>query len=83
VAGFISCEYADVVMRGVCVLPKSVTPSRIKENIDIVPLSTQERDVLEKFAESHGGKKRLINPPWGRDLGEDDGFGARKASEQN
>ena len=38
--------------------------------------------MLEKFAETHGGTKRFINPPWGRDLGEKDGFGATSASDQ-
>ena len=70
-----------LVARGVCVLPKSVTPSRIKENFQIVPLSQEDKQVLENFAENHGGPKRFINPAWGRSLGEKDGFGARKASE--
>ena len=63
-------------------LPKSVTPSRIKENFTTVPLEKHEKEILDRFAETHGGTKRLINPPWGRDLGEKDGFGARKVSEQ-
>ena len=72
-----------VVARGVVVLPKSVTPSRIKENFDIIELSKDEVSTLSTFAEKSGGKRRLVNPPWGRDLGFGDGFGETKASSQN
>jgi hypothetical protein len=69
------------VARGIIVLPKSVTPSRIKENFDIIPLSNEEIEALSTYASTHGGPKRLIDPPWGCSLGSTDGFGERKASQ--
>lgn len=66
--------------RGVVVLPKSVTPSRIKGNFEIIDLSEDEVSALSTFAEKHGGPRRFINPAWGKDLGFGDGFGETKAS---
>ena len=68
-----------LVARGVVVIPKSVTPARIKENFTTIALSEDEIAVLSGFAEKNG-TKRFINPPWGMDLGFSDGFGASKAS---
>jgi hypothetical protein len=70
-----------VVARGAIVLPKSVTPHRIKENFSVVELSKEDISALEEFAEKNGGPRRLIDPPWGRDLGFADGLGARKVSD--
>jgi glycerol 2-dehydrogenase (NADP+) len=71
--------YTFIVARGVVVIPKSVTPARIKENFTTIALSEDEIAVLSGFAEKNG-TKRFINPPWGMDLGFSDGFGASKAS---
>jgi hypothetical protein len=57
-----------------------VTPARIKENFTTVTLSLEEMAMLSSFSEKKGGTRRFINPPWGRNLGFDDGFGERKAS---
>ena len=60
--------------------PKSVTPSRIRENFEIIELSNDEVSALLMFATKHGGTHHFINPAWGRDLGFGDGFGETKAS---
>jgi glycerol 2-dehydrogenase (NADP+) len=67
----------------VVVLPKSVTPSRIKQNFDVIDLSEDEISTLSTFVEKSGGPRRFINPAWGKNLGFDDGFGEKRASSQN
>lgn len=63
------------VNRGVVVLPKSVTPSRITDNLKAIKLDAEDMKVLDTLAE--GGKaQRLIHPPWGSDLGFKDWYGA-------
>lgn len=46
-----------LIMRGVCVLPKSVTPSRIEANLKTVQLSAEEFAAVEKLAEDHPPKR--------------------------
>jgi glycerol 2-dehydrogenase (NADP+) len=70
-----------LVSRGAIVLPKSVTPSRIKENFTVVELSREDIVVLEEFSDMNGGPRRFVNPPWGRDTGFADRFGANKISD--
>jgi len=70
-----------LVARGVCVLPKSVTPSRIKENFTTVELTEEDIAILEGFAEKNGGERRFIDPPWGKPTGWQDGLGSRRISE--
>lgn len=61
------------VNKGVVVLPKSVTESRISSNKQAVELSASELEALDRLAE--GGKaKRLNTPLWGFDLGFDDWY---------
>jgi len=72
-----------IVARGIVVLPKSVTLSRIKENFEIIELCNDEVSTLSTFAEKSGGTHRFVNPPWGKNLGFEDGFGETKASSQN
>ncbi|KAJ8081148.1 hypothetical protein PM082_017991 [Marasmius tenuissimus] len=57
------------VQRGTVVLPKSVTPSRIKENIKIAKLPDEAFERLEKAATSHK-PSRGSNPSknWGLDF---------------
>ncbi|KAK4687054.1 hypothetical protein P7C73_g3062, partial [Tremellales sp. Uapishka_1] len=56
------------VNNGVVVLPKSVTPSRIESNLNVVKLEQSDIQALNKMAE--GGKQQRINtPPWGTDFG--------------
>lgn len=58
------------VARGVVVLPKSVTESRIKSNLEVVELSEGEMEVLNGLYKTKG--QRFIKPDWGIDLGFDD-----------
>lgn len=37
--------------------------------------------MLNTYAPRHGGEKRLIDPPWGVNIGFDDGFCERKLSQ--
>lgn len=55
------------VNRGCIVLPKSVTFSRIEDNLKVIPLSKEDMDVLEGMAAA--GKQQRVNTPlWGHDL---------------
>jgi len=50
------------VQRGVCVLPKSVTPSRIEQNLKVVKLSDEDFNFISQM---HGGKThRFVKPNW-------------------
>lgn len=62
------------VNRGVVVLPKSVTPSRIEENTKVIKLDAEDMKVLDGLAAS-GKQQRVVSPPWGTDLGFQDWFG--------
>lgn len=53
------------VARGITVIPKSVTESRIKENLKIVDLDAEEVQLLTEKTQ----KKRHIYPPFGVNLG--------------
>ncbi|ORY79318.1 NADP-dependent oxidoreductase domain-containing protein [Leucosporidium creatinivorum] len=59
------------VARGVVVLPKSVTPKRIEENIRVVDLPKEDVEALGKIAAS-GKTQRFVKPDWGVDLGFED-----------
>jgi glycerol 2-dehydrogenase (NADP+) len=55
------------VNRGCIVLPKSVTFSRIEDNLKVIPLSKEDMDILEGMAAA--GKQQRVNTPlWGHDL---------------
>ncbi|CEQ39029.1 SPOSA6832_00515, partial [Sporobolomyces salmonicolor] len=54
------------VARNVVVLPKSVTESRIKENLGIIRLDSDDMHVLENLHQTK--QKRFIKPDWGVDL---------------
>ena len=51
------------VWRGTVVLPKSVTPSRIESNFNVVNLSDEDGEAVNEIS-SKLGTKRLISPDW-------------------
>ncbi|CAE6511350.1 unnamed protein product [Rhizoctonia solani] len=61
------------VQRGTVVLPKSVTPSRVEENLNIFKLPEEQFNKLEKAATSHP-PHRVVDPKksWGIDVFEDE-----------
>ncbi|CUA68644.1 hypothetical protein RSOLAG22IIIB_08018 [Rhizoctonia solani] len=61
------------VQRGTVVLPKSVTPSRVEENLNIFKLPEEQFNKLEKAATSHP-PHRVVDPSkrWGIDIFEDE-----------
>ncbi|CAN3377091.1 hypothetical protein DIURU_002092 [Diutina rugosa] len=52
------------IWRKTIVLPKSVTPARIKSNFNVVHLSEADGNIIDKVAHEYG-TKRFINPDWG------------------
>lgn len=61
------------VNRGAVVLPKSIKESRIVSNSQIIPLSSEDMDVLNGLA-AQGKAKRINTPLFGWDLGFDDWY---------
>jgi glycerol 2-dehydrogenase (NADP+) len=60
--------------KGIVVLPKSVTPSRIEANQKLIALDAEDVQKLDHLAKD--GKQRRVNsPPWGTDFGFPDWFG--------
>lgn len=66
------------VNKGVVVLPKSVTESRISENRKIISLSKEDLTVLDGLV-ADGNTQRINTPAWGFDLGFDDWYGPVKS----
>jgi len=60
------------VQRNVAVLPKSVTPQRIKDNFVKVHLDKEDVSVLDNLYKKES--KRFIKPPWGINLKFTDGW---------
>ncbi|KID90842.1 D-galacturonic acid reductase, partial [Metarhizium majus ARSEF 297] len=60
------------VARGSTVLPKSVTPARIKANLEIVKLDADDMKVLTDYSDdltNKGELKRYVYPPFGINFG--------------
>ena len=57
-----------VVARGSVALPKSVTPSRIEENLKIVKLDNTQLEALETIHRKNG-LTRFVYPPFGVNFG--------------
>lgn len=58
--------------RGSTVLAKSVTPTRIKTNLEIVALDDEDLKLLNAYSDdlaSKGELKRYVYPPFGIDFG--------------
>lgn len=58
--------------RGSTVLAKSVTPARIKANLEIVDLDDEDMKLLNDYSNdlaSKGELKRYVYPPFGIDFG--------------
>ncbi|KAK5017030.1 hypothetical protein LTR60_002121 [Cryomyces antarcticus] len=58
----------STVARGNSVLAKSVTPSRIEENRNIIELDSSDMKALEKISKDKG-MTRFIYPAFGVNLG--------------
>lgn len=56
------------VNKGHVVLPKSVTPSRIEENLKTVKFDSSDLEALESIHKKKG-LTRYVYPPFGVDLG--------------
>jgi len=72
---FLNCLYgkpslnlALVVARGCSVLAKSVTPSRIDENMKLISLDADDMATLENISKTKG-LKRFVYPDFGVNLG--------------
>lgn len=66
------------VNKGVVVIPKSVTHSRVASNREVVKLSDEDIKVLDELA-ANGKAQRINTPLWGFDLGFDDWYGPVKS----
>lgn len=55
------------INRGCIVLPKSVTPARIEQNLSAVVLSEADVAALDSMA-AKGKQQRVNTPLWGHDL---------------
>ncbi|KAJ2979020.1 hypothetical protein NQ176_g3499 [Zarea fungicola] len=64
------------VNKGCVVLPKSVTPSRISDNLKVISLPSDDLELLDSLA-AKGKQKRVNTPLWGHDLGFDDWYGPK------
>lgn len=62
----------EIVNRGSTVLAKSVMPSRIKSNLEIVTLDDEDMKLLDDYSDDltkKGELKRYVYPPFGIDFG--------------
>ncbi|KAK4188974.1 NADP-dependent oxidoreductase domain-containing protein [Podospora australis] len=60
------------IPRGSTVLAKSVTPERIKENLNLVDLDEEDQKLLREYSDKLAAEKKLqrfVYPPFGVDFG--------------
>ncbi|KKK26001.1 hypothetical protein P175DRAFT_0517790 [Aspergillus ochraceoroseus IBT 24754] len=57
------------VARGTTPLAKSVTKSRIEENLKIIDLNSEDVKALDNYVANSGDQKRYVYPPYGVKLG--------------
>lgn len=60
------------VPRGTTVLAKSVTPERIKENMNLIDLDAEDIKLLNEYSDRltrEGKLQRFVYPPFGVDFG--------------
>lgn len=55
------------VNRGCIVLPKSVTPARIEQNLKVIALPQEDMEILDDMA-AKGKQQRVNTPLFGHDL---------------
>lgn len=61
-----------LVPRGSTVLAKSVTPDRIKDNLEIIKLDDEDMKLLNDYSDDLAKNKKLqrfVYPPFGIDFG--------------
>jgi diketogulonate reductase-like aldo/keto reductase len=61
-----------LVPRGSTVLAKSVTPQRIKENLNLIKLDDEDMKLLNDYSNDlvkNGKVQRFVYPPFGVDFG--------------
>jgi diketogulonate reductase-like aldo/keto reductase len=61
-----------LVPRGSTVLAKSVTPERIKENMNLIDLDGEDMKLLNDYSDKltkEGKLQRFVYPPFGVDFG--------------
>ncbi len=70
-----------VVARGSTVLAKSVTEERIKSNLEIIDLDSEDMKILNDYSrglEKEGKLQRFVYPPFGINFGFPDKLEGRK-----
>ncbi|KAJ6093560.1 glycerol dehydrogenase, partial [Penicillium sp. IBT 16267x] len=63
------------VNKGTIVLPKSVKPGRIEQNLAVIEIEEKDLEILDQMAEKSGKAHRVNTPAWAHHLGFDDWYG--------
>jgi glycerol 2-dehydrogenase (NADP+) len=56
------------VNKDIIVLPKSVKPSRIEQNLAVIDIKKSDLRILDEMAEKWGKTQRVNTPAWGHHL---------------
>lgn len=62
------------ISQGTVALVKSTCPSRLKSNLEVVDLDSDELKTLNELSKQPGKAKRYNTPLWGWDLGFSDWY---------